>query len=354
MPSNSKLLNIFISTPLEPDHAKRISEVDSKRLNLIYEPDLFPPLRYKADHRGVEGFRRTEEQEARWLAGLQQADILWDLPNRIIYGHQGMEVVPKVKWVQTTSSGVGQLFVKLGLQKSDLLITTASGVHADPLAEFFLLGVLMHYKRLASLQEEQKAHHWERSCGEDLNGKVLAVIGTGKVGQRIAQVGRFLGMDLLGMAAKPSSERATELGCEKMYSKLEMHDMLARADVVAVCVPHTPDTELMIDEAAFAAMKDGVVFVNVARGQVVDEPYLIAALQAGKVGFAALDVFATEPLPDENPLWDMPNVLISPHSASTVVSENAKVTDIFCYNLRCYLDGRLNEMKNILDKDKMY
>jgi phosphoglycerate dehydrogenase-like enzyme len=110
----------------------------------------------------------------------------------------------------------------------------------------------------------------------------------------------------------------------------------------------------MIDATAFAAMRKGSAFVNIARGQVVDEDALIANLQTGHIGFAALDVATVEPLPAESPLWDMPNVLISPHSASTVASENAKITDIFCHNLAAYLDGRLDEMKNVLNKELMY
>jgi phosphoglycerate dehydrogenase-like enzyme len=86
----------------------------------------------------------------------------------------------------------------------------------------------------------------------------------------------------------------------------------------------------------------------------VDEPYLIKALESGKIGSAVLDVFATEPLPKNSPIWDIPNVLVSPHSASTVASENAKITDIFCHNLRCYLDGKIDEMKNVLNKARMY
>jgi phosphoglycerate dehydrogenase-like enzyme len=114
------------------------------------------------------------------------------------------------------------------------------------------------------------------------------------------------------------------------------------------------DTERMIDEHAFAAMKPGAAFVNIGRGQVIDEAALIRHLRSGHLGFAALDVAETEPLPEASPLWDMPNVLISPHSASTVSGENAKITAIFCDNLRLYLAGRVGEMRNILDKQKLY
>ena len=119
-------------------------------------------------------------------------------------------------------------------------------------------------------------------------------------------------------------------------------------------MPHTPLTEGLLDAAAFAALRPGAAVINIARGQVVDEDALIAALRLGRVGFAALDVARTEPLPDDSPLWDMPNVLISPHSASTVLAENAAITDIFVHNLRCWLDGQRGAMRNVLDRTLMY
>lgn len=354
MPGKTAPLNIFISTPLEAEQVDRIRNTAPGRVEVVFEPDLLPPTRYIADHKGREGFQRTAEQERRWRDHLGRADILWDFPPKSADGSGGFVLAPNVKWVQTTSSGVGQLIVNLGLQDSDLLVTTASGVHADPLAEFFLLGVLMHFKRLAFLKDEQKTHHWERYCGDDLNGKTLAMVGVGRVGRRVVEVGRSLGMRVVAMDVALTPEREAELGLARSYPRSGLHDMLAEADVVVLSVPHTADTERMIDAKAFEAMKPGVVFVNIARGQVVEEPALIAALRSGRVAFAALDVFAVEPLPGDSPLWDMPNVLVSPHSASTVTSENCKIADIFCHNLLCYLDGRVGDMRNVLDKARMY
>ena len=345
---------VFITTPLEPEQVARIRDVAPDHLDVVYEPDLLPPVRYVADHNGREDFQRTPDLERRWAEVLGRADILFDFPPQSADGSGGMDLAPNVKWIQTTSSGVGQRVANLGLLHNDLIITTARGVHAGPLAEFFLLGVLKHFKRLDHLKSEQRSHRWERYCGEDLDGKVLALVGAGRVGRRVAEVGRFLGMRVVAMDVELALDEAAELGFEKLYPRSGLHQMLAMADVVCLSVPHTPDTEGMIDAPAFRAMKEGVVFVNIARGQVVDEPALIEQLRSGWIGFAALDVFAIEPLPSDSTLWDMPNVLISPHSASTVASENARITDIFCHNLRCYLDGRIGEMRNVLDKARMY
>jgi phosphoglycerate dehydrogenase-like enzyme len=130
--------------------------------------------------------------------------------------------------------------------------------------------------------------------------------------------------------------------------------MLREADALALTIPHTPETEGMIDAAALKALKPGSTFINIGRGQVVDEAALIEALRSGHIGFAALDVFTVEPLPASSPLWDMPNVLISPHSASAMPTENERLVELFSHNLRCYLDGRLSEMRNILDKKRLY
>jgi phosphoglycerate dehydrogenase-like enzyme len=126
------------------------------------------------------------------------------------------------------------------------------------------------------------------------------------------------------------------------------------ADALVMTAPHTPESEGMLDAAAFAAVRPGAMFVNIGRGQTVDHEALVAALQSGRIAFAALDVTDPEPLPADSPLWAMPNVLISPHSASTVSRENARITELFCHNLLCWLDGRRAEMRNVLNTTLMY
>jgi phosphoglycerate dehydrogenase-like enzyme len=161
-------------------------------------------------------------------------------------------------------------------------------------------------------------------------------------------------MRVVAVARDVHKERGHAHLFDAVYPTEDLHRVLAASDAFVVAVPHTPATDNMIDETAFRAMKPGIAFVNIGRGQVVDEKALIGHLRSGHVGFACLDVTAVEPLPPESPLWDLPNVLISPHSASTVTTENNKITEIFCHNLRCFLDGRTNDMKNILDKRLMY
>ncbi len=349
----SRLL-VFIATPLEAEHVDRIRAVAPERIEVIFEPDLLPPPRYVADHKGQDGFALNAEQEERWRGHLSRAEILWDFPPAASDGTSGIDLAPNLKWIQTTSTGVGQHVKSLGIQESDILITTARGVHAGPLSEFVFLALLSHVKRLPHLQAEQKAHHWERFCGDELAGKTLAIIGLGTLGRRVADVGRCFGMRVVGLARAASNRTAEQFGINLLFPADGLHEMLGETDALVLAVPHTAETEALIDEAAFAALKPGAVLVNIARGQVIDHDALTRRLQSGEVAFAALDPFAVEPLDPNSPLWDLPNVLISPHSASTVESENRKITDIFCHNLRCYTEGRRDDMKNVLDKARMY
>jgi phosphoglycerate dehydrogenase-like enzyme len=139
---------------------------------------------------------------------------------------------------------------------------------------------------------------------------------------------------------------------DALYGPTELDELLRQADYLVLATPHTDETEALIGEYELALLPAGAVLINIARGAVVNEPALIAALQSGHLRGAALDVFAVEPLPEDSPLWDMPNVIICPHSASTAITENQKITDIFIHNLHCYLNGE--PMQNVLDVARLY
>ena len=343
-------LNVFIASPLEEEHVARIRKVASDKVDVTYEPDLLPPTRYVADHTGPAGFKRNAEQEARWRRHLAAADILWDFPPDAADGTSGMALAPRVKWVQATSSGIGNRVARLGLKDSKILLTTARGVHAGPLAEFVFHSIIGHWKQHLRVQDDQKRHHWARYCGEELAGKTLAIIGTGEVGRRIIQIGKAFEMRVLALARPGSKRTAAELGVDALFASTDLHRLLGEADALVLIIPHTAETEGLIDRAAIAALKPGAVLVNIARGQVIDEQAMIDALRTGHLAFAALDVFSVEPLPASSPLWDMTNVLVSPHSASTAATENGKIADIFCRNLKCFVEGRVSEMINMFDR----
>jgi phosphoglycerate dehydrogenase-like enzyme len=342
-------LQISIASPLEPENVDRIRAIAPDRVDVVFEPDLLPPTRYTADHHGAP-FTRSPDQASRWHAALATADILWDLP------HHADEVAlaRRLKWIQTTSTGVGQSVRALGLHGSEIIITTARGVHAGPLAEFVFMALLLHFRGLRQLDVEQRAHRWIRTCNEEVAGRTIILIGAGDLARGVAKVARALDMRVIAVARHPHQARDTAHLFDAILGREDLHRALGLGDAVVVTVPHTAETERMIDAGAFAAMRPGAALVNIGRGQILDEQALIATLRAGHLGFAALDVATVEPLDPASPLWDMPNVLISPHSASTVTTENSKIVDIFSHNLRCYIEGRIGDMKNVLNKDLLY
>ena len=336
---------LFVTSPLEPEYARRMAGLDP-RLTVVHEPDLLPVPRFPGDHNGAP-FTRTPAQQARWQARLAEADILWGVPSPEDAAH-----ATRLRWIQGTSTGVGPAVARLN--RPDVLVTTARGVHARPLAEFVFTALLAHVRGLARLQADQAAHRWTRGCVEEIAGKTLVILGAGDLARGCARIARALDMRVVAVTRDPARERGHAALFDAVLPSGELHAALRQADAFVITVPHTPLTDRMVDAAALACLPRGAALVNIGRGLVVDEPALIAALQSGQVGYAALDVTAVEPLPADSPLWDMPNVLISPHSASTVATENSRIVDIFAHNLRCWLDGQVDGMQNVLDVEKLY
>ena len=342
---------VMVTSPLESEHVERIAGAFPDRVELIFRPDLMPAPRYIADH-GDPAWRRDPAQEREWHRLLGQAEVLLDFPQ-----HEPrplLELAPMLRWVQTTSAGVGPLVRRLGLQDSHLIVTTASGIHAQPLAEFVFAALLYHTKEIGRLKEEQRAHQWNRFAGIELAGWTMAIIGPGRIGREIARIARAFRMRIVALGRDAAPARAESLGVDRLYGREDLHRMLAEADCLVVCAPLTPETEDLLGAAEFAVLKPGAVFVNIGRGAIVDETALLRALREGRIAFAALDVFREEPLPPRSPFWDLPNVLINPHSASTVATENAKLAELFVRNLGHYLAGEVDQMSPILDKQRLY
>jgi phosphoglycerate dehydrogenase-like enzyme len=339
---------VVIATPLEAEHVVALRGIAPDRLEVLHEPGLLPPVRYIADHKGAP-FTRDAAQEKAWRALLARADILWDFPPVEL-----LDSMSRLRWIQATSTGVGPVAARLRLADRGITVTTARGVHAGPLAEWVFMALLQHVRGLEHLRREQAARRWVRYCGEDLAGRSLLLIGAGDLARGCARIGKALDMRVVALARRPGQERPHAALFDRIAPVSEMLNLLPEADAVVVTVPHTPETEGLFGAAAFAAMRPGAAFVNIGRGAVVDHAALRDALRDGQLGFAALDVTEPEPLPPEDPLWAMPNVLISPHSASTVARENARIVAIFRENLLCWLDGRPGAMRNLLAPGQLY
>jgi len=212
--------------------------------------------------------------------------------------------------------------------------------------------MLMFTKRYGLLAERKAARRFERFATGQLPGKTLAIVGPGKIGREIARLARPFGIRITALGR--TTRAPEELGVDRVYARPDLHTMLGEADFVVLIAPHTPETEDLIDAAAIAAIKPGAVLINIARGQLLDEGALLAALRSGHLAGAALDVFREEPLPPTSPFWDEPNVIINAHSASTSDGEDDRIVDLFRDNLRHYLAGQPDRMRNILDKALLY
>jgi phosphoglycerate dehydrogenase-like enzyme len=345
MNNNKAKYNLLIASYLEPEYIEKIRQVAPERFNVIFEPDLIGAPRYPADHYAI--LDRTPEQEARWCELLGKADIIFDFD----YSHRSdlPDLAPNLRWIQSTSAGIGQFINRLGYDTRlpDTIFTTASGVHARPLAEYVVMAMLSHYKGLIQILDQQKSSLWQRMAGTDLEGRTIAVVGLGSIGSEVARMARALGMKAVGTDLYPNPESV-----DQFFELENIREMLPLADVIVLSVPHTPDTEKMIGAKEFGAMQKGTYFINIARGAVVDEPALIEALQSGQLAGAALDVFAKEPLPAESPLWCMPNVIISPHSACTSDRENLRLTELLCDNMQRFLNDE--PLRNVLNTKLLF
>ena len=339
-------LRVLVSSYLEPPLVERIRAAHPG-VQVVYRPDLLPVPKYRSDH---DGDRRTlsDGQRAEWAALLRDADVCfdfdWEDPSRLA------ERAPRLAWVQATSSGIGEFLQRNGLVESrDTVFTTAAGVHAGPLAEFTLLGLLYLTKEVPMLLERQQQQHWERYTTRSLSGSRALVVGLGHVGQRISELLSSAGVEVWGAVRRGRTAPAPAVRTVELP---DLREALPEVDALVLSCPLTVQTQGLIGKDELAALPPGALLVNVARGAVVDEEAMVQALSSGHLGGAALDVFATEPLPPASPLWGMSNVLVSPHSASTLADENAAIVDLFIDNLHRYLDGR--PLRNVFSRDDAY
>jgi phosphoglycerate dehydrogenase-like enzyme len=345
---------VMIASPLEAELAATIRAAEP-RAEVLFEPDLLPPARYPADHRGDPAFRRDAEAEARWRVLLDRAEVLFGIPDDTAEGlAAAVTGLPRLRWIHATSAGAGEQVRKAALPAEALkrvAITTSSGVHAVPLAEYAILGLLAVAKELPRFVEEQRAKAWPevRRPLRELDGQTLFLVGLGDIGRETARLGKALGMRTVGFRRTqgPPPEWVDEV-----HGPERLAELAGRADAMVVSLPLTDQTAGLIDRATIDRLPASCIFVNVGRGGVVDEPALIDALRERRIAGAVLDVFATEPLPEDSPLWTLPNVLVTPHAAALSARENERIVQLFVDNLRRYLDGR--PLRNVVEPGVFY
>ncbi len=238
----------------------------------------------------------------------------------------------ELRWLHTSSAGTDRVFYqRLRALDQGVRISNSSG-SAEPIAQTAIGGLLSLARGFPAWAEGQRAHEWRPHEGQtpELRGQTIVVVGLGAIGGHIARLAQALGLHVIGVRRSP---RRDDDSVDELVTPQEFASVLPRADWLALTVPLTDDTRGLIDASAFAALPPGARLLNVARGEVIDEPAMIAALRSGALAGAYLDVFAEEPLPPSSPLWDLPNVIVTPHNSASSTGNVARALDIFLRNL---------------------
>jgi len=324
------------------------------KILLGYEPGSVPPgtlerVRRLAPHMEL----LVTEDRSEIERALQEIEIA---ARR--FPHDLIPRATRLRWYQQWGAGADWLLRYPEVRKRSFTLTNASGVHAIPITEHILAFMFSFARRLTHAIRAQLHREWDRPERDgfsprepisELYGKTLLLIGVGAIGQRTAQVASAIGMRVLGVRRSP--ERGAP-GVETMYGPHELLRALPEADFVVLTVPLTPETRGMMGKDELRAMRPDACLINIGRGGTIQESQLIIALQEGWIAGAGLDVFESEPLPTDSPLWQMENVIITPHYAGLTPQYERRALDIFLDNLARYVAG--DPLRNVVDKQLVY
>ncbi len=314
-------MKILISTEITSDHRQQIQSVSPDLV--IVEP----------------------KDEAARLKEMPDTDILFGDFNRSLF-----DAARQLKWVQVLGAGVdGLLFPEF--VKSDVVLLSAKGYVGPHLADqtwALILGLIRGIGR--AVRERTWENRWSiRGETWELADRTLGIVGLGGTGIDVAK--RAQGFDMRVIAVDPEDVDAPSF-VHEVWKMDRFYDLLAESDVVSICAPLTDETRGMFDDDAFRRMKPSALLINVTRGKIVDEPSLLRALEEGWIGGAGLDVTPDEPLPQDSPLWDMPNVIVTPHVAGGSPNRDDRTVGLFCDNLERFLVGK--PLLSVIDKRKGY
>ncbi|MHB1217860.1 MAG: D-2-hydroxyacid dehydrogenase [Alphaproteobacteria bacterium] len=285
---------------------------------------------FRARDTGIAYFeaRGADELKAR----IGEADVL------VVSGLWKNDLIShakRLKFIQSISAGVDQ-YGKDELKAAGIRLASAQGANARAVSEHAMALILANTRRLSEARDNQAKHTWRGMISDpaaredELGGKTLLIVGLGRIGQRLAHLAKAFDMNVMGVRRDPSAGGGA---ADSVHAFRELHGLLPRADIVALTCPLTPETQNMIDAKAIAAMKPGAHLVNVARGRCVNEADLIAALKSGQLASAGLDCFRDEPLAADSPLWNFPNVLVTPHTGGETGRYEGNVNDLLVENL---------------------
>jgi phosphoglycerate dehydrogenase-like enzyme len=344
----SDRLRVVVATAQTPANIALLHSREP-RLDVVFEPELLGP---PSDNWMIRHERTVEEQN-RFESLLDTADALFGVPD-----HSGKSLArtvaanPGLRWVHTIPAGGGQQVKAAGLDADSLariLFTTSAGVHAEPLAEFAVFGVLAGAKLLPQLHAAQLRHEWMPRVAMGLAADMtVAVVGLGGIGKIVAIKLAALGYRVVAV----HRHEVDAPGVSAIYPIEQLAEVASMVDAIVLALPGTAQTDRMLSREVLAAIKPGATVVNVGRGTTVDEAALADALSDGRVGLAVLDVTYVEPLPSTSPLWDLPNVLLSPHTAAISAHEPRLIAELFVANATALLDGM--PLKNVVNTVEFY
>jgi phosphoglycerate dehydrogenase-like enzyme len=266
---------------------------------------------------------------------------------------------PHLTWVHSATSGVERALTPAAMAR-DVLVTNARGVFSRPIAEHVLLMILAISRHLPELLELQRERTWQPLEGRELRELTIGIVGYGSLGRSVASLASAFGARVIALRRRPTSVEAARAGApddgdefpyeatiDRVLGPDGLHELLNESDIVVLAAPLTAETEGMIDEAAVAAMKKESWLINVARGRLVDDTALLRALRDHRIGGAALDTFRDEPLPPSSPYWDLPNVILTPHTAWSSARVLDRSIELFCDNLVRFSRGE--PLRNVVD-----
>jgi D-2-hydroxyacid dehydrogenase (NADP+) len=241
---------------------------------------------------------------------------------------------PNLRWLHVANAGVDHpVFGQF--REHGVRLTTSSGSSATPIAHTVIMHLLNMCRATRRYDADQRAHRWDGVKMIDVEGRTIGIVGLGAIGTEVARLAEQFGMTVIGVRRTPTGEEPCET-----WPTTRLAELLPLVDDLVLAAPLNDETRRMIGPSQIASFQPGAHIVNVGRGELIDEQALIAALQSGQVGAAALDVFVVEPLPADSPLWDMPNVVVTPHSAGTTPITIHRAAEMFVANLAAYVLDR--------------
>lgn len=343
-------MTIAIATPLEPELVDRIRAAVPHETVLV-EPGLLPVPRYPSDHRGDPAFVRAPADEERFWSMLERADVLYGIPGDTPAGlAEAVRRIPGLRWVQATAAGAGEQVraAQLGDALQRVVVTSAAGAHGGMLAEFAFYGMLALRKNAARLERARRQRLWDHFALGELAGDTIAIVGMGSIGRAIAARARAFEMRVIGVTrhGAPLAE------ADEVVSTARLRDAAATAGVLAVTLPATDLTRGLVSAQIIASLRSDAIVVNVGRGAVLDQTALTEALQAGAIAGAVIDVTDPEPPAPDDPLWTLPNVVLSTHTAALSVRENARIVEMFCDNLQRFARGEA--LRSVVNTREFY